>query len=217
MTRSTSPQCSKEHVLANLTRVRAAVNARFNSDDQAKLTLATFADELQHYPPQAVTAGCAQWARQKSKWPSLSELIEFIDHNSAPSNAIGGPGSGEDFYGRCARLGRSGEWMRQHWPQLEESCRQHMDGDLSDERLNYVFRCLDEGRNPAPRQRGRPMSDAQRMAMWADNDELGANLDANPSQHFAAGLIAGIFRRFRPRREADHPDLAARYYQDPRP
>lgn len=129
-------------------------------------------------------------------------------------NALPSPGEREDFYTRCNRLGRSGEWMRKHWPQLEDACRQHMDGELTDERLELACQCADEGRNPPPLVTGgsKPKTDAQILAAWAHNDRLAEEMQANPAAYCCAAVLIPAFKRFRERRYAERPDLAARYY-----
>ena len=88
MTKPTSAQCSKEHVLTNLTRIRAATNPHFKSDELARLAMAVFQDELQVYPPQAITDGCNQWIKTRAKWPAPSELIAFIEANLVTPKSI---------------------------------------------------------------------------------------------------------------------------------
>lgn len=213
--RQTSAQCSKEHVTACLARLQAVVRTSFRSEDAARATFAAYIDELTHYSPQAVTAGCLQWGRQKPNWPSLAELIGFIEVNDR-ARGLPNPSAPETLLARIKRVaGYDAAWVRErHDLLMAEVFADHCEGALSDDALARRLADIAGGR--FVRRDDRPqLTDAQRLASWETNDRLGHELAANHQRYFLGAALAGIFSRFREKRFADHPELAGRYYGSP--
>jgi hypothetical protein len=167
---------------------------------------------LIHYSPQAVTAGCLQWSRQKPNWPSLAELIGFIENNDR-ARALPSPDAPENLLARVKRVtGRDVEWMRDHHDVvMAEVFPAHCDGALSDDALAARIEDIAARRTVRPPERVE-LTDAQRLVSWRENDRMGAELKAEPHRFMLGHILAGVFARFRGKRFADRPDLAARYY-----
>lgn len=213
MPRSTKPQCSTEHVTSCLARMRAVVHWTPKTEDAARATIAAMVDELQFYPPAAVTAGCLQWGRQKPNWPSLSELIGFIEANDVIHLAIGDKDAPENFLLRCRRVWGNCNpvWLRERHHLIEELFRHHCEDKLSDEHLAKCLPSIKRGETP-PLEGRRELTDDELLAAWAENDRLGGDMEANPEAYLLGNVLVGVFRRFREKRWRDRPDLAARYY-----
>lgn len=213
--RNSTVQCSREHVIACLTRLSAVVKTSFHSADAVKATFAAYVDELQRYQPQAVTAGCLQWGRQKPGWPSLSEIIGYIENNDR-STGLPDPTKPENFLARCKRVGGyDAAWQRERHHLLEELFRDHCDGVLSDEHLVRGIEDAAKGLYPAPMPRGsaaRELTNDQRLRTWRENDQLGENIRAHPERYFCAKDLLHAFANMRTKRFADHPQLAVSYY-----
>lgn len=198
--------------MACLVRLQALVRTSFRSEDAARATFAAMVDELTHYPPQAVTAGCLQWARQKPGWPSLAELLEFVRGNDRSGSALPDPNKPENLLARIKRVaGRDAGWIREHHDVvMAELFPRHCDGGLSDEQMARDVEAIDAGRTI---HRERPMpSDAQILVAWEHNDRLGADISANPARYMNGQFLAGVFQRMRAKRFRDRPTLAASYY-----
>lgn len=142
MARSPKPQSSREHATANLVRLQSLVRWSPKTEDAAKATLAAMTDELIYYPPAAVTAGCLQWARQKHNWPSLSELLGYIEANDTTHLAIGDKDAPENFLLRCRRVWGQCDpvWLRERHHLIEGLFIDHCDEVLTDEHLASTLR-----------------------------------------------------------------------------
>jgi hypothetical protein len=97
------------------------------------------------------------------------------------------------------------EWARsrQFWPELASLmtlCAEH-------ERLAEFARTP---KLPPPCKDTTPvLSDAERLVLWQKSDRMAEDLSTSGAfAEYGFNLRAG----FRQRREADHPELAARYY-----
>lgn len=102
------------------------------------------------------------------------------------------------------------EWSatKQFWPELSELlalCREH-------EALAEVARRPRLAPPESPPTRREDLSDGKILAAWAHNDRLAEEMQANPAAYFCAAALVPAFKRFRERRYAERPDLAARYY-----
>ena len=200
--------------MGNLTRLRAVVRSSIRSEDEARLSLAAYTDELQHYPAQAVTAGCAQWGRQKATWPALSELVGYIDTNDRNAGALPDPNKPENFLARCKRVGGvDALWLRDrhHW--LEAAMTDHSEEMLTDEHLAMCLRFAAEERFAPPMERKRAEPTPERMlAAWANNDRQADAIRGNPGAYFCGPALLAAQANFRERRFREQPELAARYY-----
>ena len=207
----TTAQCSKEHVTACLARLQSTVKTSFRSEDAAKLTFSAYIDELTRFSPQAVTAGCLQWARQKPTWPSLAELLSFISGNDV-NRALPNPNAPENLLARIKRVtGRDAFWTRDHHDVLmAEVFPDHCEGVLSDEELSHRVNAIADGRTV---YRERPqISDDKLLAAWRQNDRMAEEISDNPPAYLCAQALIAAHANFRARRDRERPDLAARYY-----
>lgn len=176
--------------------------------------LAAYTDELQHYPPQAVLAGCLQWARQKATWPALSELVGFIEVNDR-SPALPSPTDTENFLARCKRLGApDAMWVRERHHLLEEAMRLHADGNLSDEQLTAALDAAAEGKPVVIERQHRrePTDDDRVLRAWMNNDRQAEVIRQNPSAYACGPALVAAHANFRERRFRTNPALAAKYY-----
>jgi hypothetical protein len=111
-----------------------------------KAAFATFTDELASFPPEAVNAGCREWARTKPMWPSLAELLACVRSNMPERIRLSGQVP-ENFLVRIKRVGQvDALWVRRHHYLLEPAIRAHMSGSLSDERLGEAIEAARAGR-----------------------------------------------------------------------
>ncbi len=100
------------------------------------------------------------------------------------------------------------EWSRteQFWPQLQDIlalCRVHERNSAAGNRPQL----------PAPQRGERPrLTDAQTLAMWAENDRLAADMHANPQDYVCGPALRQVFAGFSAKRWHERPDLAERYY-----
>lgn len=213
MPRTSSVQCSKEHVIANLTRLRAVVRSSIRSEDEARLSLAAYTDELQHYPAQAVVAGCGQWARQKATWPALAELIGFIETNDRTAGALPDPNKQENFLARCKRVGGiDALWLRERHHFLVAAMTDHYEDRLTDEHLAICLRHAAAEEFAPPMEKKRELTEEQLLKAWMNNDMQAEKIRKNPSAYFCAQALLAAHANFRERRFREQPELAAKYY-----
>ena len=215
MPRTSSVQCSKEHVIANLTRLRAVVRSSIRSEDEARLSLAAYTDELQHYPAQAVVAGCAQWARQKATWPALAELVGYIENNDRLAGALPDPNKPENFLARCKRVGGiDALWLRDHHNWLEAAMTDHYEGRLTDAHLAICLQAAAEERFAPPMERKQDIShDLDRvLRAWMNNDMQAEEIRKSPGAYACGPALLAAHANFSERRVREHPELAAKYY-----
>lgn len=102
--------------------------------------------------------------------------------------------------------------MRANWTLLQDVCREHMDGGLSDERMRACLSAIAHGQPLPARGQERPKTDGEVIATWRRNDQLGQQIRSNPGAYHAGRVLLAAFDGFRAKREADHPSLAARYH-----
>ena len=104
----------------------------------------------------------------------------------------------------------SEEWSRtkQFWPELSELmalCREH-------EKLAEISRRPRLSPPEPQTSRREPLRDSQILTQWAERDRMGSDIAAHPERYIAADVLLRVWAGFRAKREAEHPDLAARYY-----
>jgi hypothetical protein len=162
-----------------------------------------------------VTAGCLQWARQKSTWPSLSELIAYVQGNDRTElKALPNPDAPENLLARIKRVtGRDVDWVRDHHDSImKEIFPDHCDGQLSDSELRRRVDLVAERRTVIREDPQR--SEQEILSAWAHNDRLASDMRSHPESYALAGALIEVFSRFREKRYRDHPALAASYYGD---
>jgi hypothetical protein len=172
-------------------------------------------DELIHYPPQAVAAGCREWPRQKRGFPELADILPFIDgHDRTSPRALPNPDAPENLLARIKRVtGRDVDWVRDHHDSvMKEIFPDHCDGQLSDSELRRRVDLVAERRTVIREDPQR--SEQEILSAWAHNDRLASDMRSHPESYALAGVLIEVFSRFRAKRYRDHPALAASYYGD---